>query len=428
LSDKIDFLTLEIQPNLFRAAIINESNEIINFIEHIFPNRVLENNIQIIKNVLEEKNFIPSDQFKQAYVTVNENNYREKIITLNVPPTEDFNDALTNKLTNQFFYDSDTHLIKYKILNEKKNIKGYLEYLIAILIIKKDAFYKFKVLIEKIGIKNVEFLTHAIAISSFHNQNILGAMDKVEALLNIENEKTELIVMQNKLIIFQKTILFGINNIENELSFSTMSPNQIKVFLKETDLMKLKDNSEHNLLLNSLDNLINELNRAFHQCLNLDPTFKLSKLFLFGEDKNVLNLDKYLKTKLNIKIEPIQLNSPNALYVLNKFSSDQLNLPKYTLVTGLAICLKKKISLIKLDSFNKPQSKKAIFRNLKASLYKTKFSKKISQTVFHGAILAVIFISSFAYSQILQHKIDRNKPKIDQLKTELNQLKLEFTK
>lgn len=427
MNENIDFLTLEIQPNLFRAAIINESYEIINFFEHIFPSKSLENNIQIIKSILEEKNFIPTQQIKTAYVTITENNYREKIINLNVHPTEDFNEALTNKLTNHFFYDANTHLIKYKILNEKKNIKGYLEYLIAILIIKKDAFYKYKVLIEKIGIKQVEFLTHAIAISSFHNQNILGPMEKVEALLNIENEKTELIIMQNKLIIFQKTILFGINNIETELAFSSLSPNQVKVFLKETDLTKLKDSPEHNLLINSLDNLINELNRAFHQCLNLDASYKISKLILFGEDKSLLNLDKYLKNKLNLKIENIKLNTPNALYVLNKINPAHINLAKFTLVAGLAICLQKKINLIKLDAFNKALSKKEYFKGL-SSIIKTKLSNKVLQFAVHAVILSIIFIFSFTYSRIIQSKIDNTQPKIVELKAELNQLKLEFSK
>ncbi len=369
MSALIRYISIDIGATGYTIALLNSSCEVTELISSIEPLKTQEEKTNAITRTLHDKIHSKTLHIEKTILTLSDRLIREKIISLTLLLTDSFINNLKSKLNTTYEVNFDTQIISYRILSERRNDKGNLDYIISVLIIPKNIFYKYKVWIEKSGGTKIELSTRSIALSTFYYQNGLGHHGKTTALLSISYDTTELLIVKDKTMLFQRSIPFGLELLEKELTFAPLSPNQVKVYLtNQLDLINPSGTREDELSLMIMNTFVNELKRAIQSFITDFHGLHIEQMVLFGQGAVLGKMDKYLSQELELPVTIVQAASPNALHQLNLLVEQPIDFPQCAEVIGLAICLKKNIRMLNIKDY-KPELRHPILSTLQKTTF-----------------------------------------------------------
>lgn len=245
----------------------------------------------------------------------------------------------------------DTHFIDFKIVKAYNESSGQ-KLKIWVTAVSKSIINSYREVIDGVNLKPISIGVHSESISKFFKRNILEAkatesqsqsmgnkkseqefIQETIAIIDFGSETTELSVLKNRTLEFNKVILKGSSKIDDDIAKAT------KMKLFEAELQKKKqgllmpdeyNRTEFKIIQEIIKRNTDEIIQQIHQLMEFYKRrcygSNIDKIYIIGGGAYLKGLTEYLEGQLNIPVLRVNLRDVSGIKINKGLDLERSNL------------------------------------------------------------------------------------------------------
>lgn len=229
----------------------------------------------------------------------------------------------------------DEHMIQYNILDEKV-IDGKEKLEALIVVYPNRMIYSYAELVNKIGGKPYALdLNYNSKRKAYYVMNL----EMKETVLSIDMgaENIGLTIMKDNELMLIKTTKSGGNYLNSKISkvLEISSEDAEKQKKENCNLMNREEGPLEHVVREVVDSWFDEASRIIKYYKSKNTKNKIDKIYLCGGSSNIKGLERYVSTKLDMKVKKVEGNSN----IEFKKGVEEVNISEYINAIGALIRL-----------------------------------------------------------------------------------------
>ncbi|OGH98860.1 MAG: hypothetical protein A2X42_01315 [Candidatus Margulisbacteria bacterium GWF2_38_17] len=244
---------------------------------------------------------------KTAFICISSKNIFIKITTLKTENSERLEFQINSYVQNNFPFALNEIELSYVILNEKEGTNN-VNYRVMIAAVPKYLIEKYQYIIAEMGLIPSIITVAPLCVAALYNQ-INDVSDKSILCIDFGASKSDLIFIRNGEVSFSRSIAIGSDLLIKEIQdYYQVQLTEARKLKNEINFNALSGNYSYKLgkkdpvevVEHVLDTLITDIKRTLGYYINNEQGNSIEKIYLFGGNAFLNNIDKYFEHKIGI--------------------------------------------------------------------------------------------------------------------------------
>lgn len=282
---------------------------------------------------------------KNAKIVMSGTNIISRIFMIDKEPGRDIDSLVRSTVTQYMPINTEEHQIDYKVLQELRE-NGVDKIKVFVTAVAKRIIQSYIDILLRLGLKPMSVDIPANSTAKFFNREIkvneneslfrkqkYGRLNEnTFAVLDFGSETTIVNILRDRVLEFNKVILSGSSNLDDEIAVAIDKKPEEAERLKKMygiNTPGINASEEQEKTFECSRRLVDKAIKQIYQCFEFYETRcygeKVGKIYIIGGGSLLQGLRTYLEERLAIPVYPVGLLSIDGIHIHEGLDSEKLN-------------------------------------------------------------------------------------------------------